>query len=120
MSDLIARLRAWYDESVDDCSQMDGIEPEFECNYCHRRDVGPSHAEECIAVDCRLAADEIEQLQRKAERLAEENRKLRDEIKQKSICINYLKTAMSDAICDIEDKAYVPAISLLEEALRTA
>ena len=40
------------------------------------------------------------------------------EIKQKSIYINYLKTAMGDAICDIEDKAYTPAISLLEEALK--
>ena len=41
-----------------------------------------------------------------------------DEIEQKSIYINYLKTAMGDAICDIEDKAYTPAISLLEEALK--
>jgi hypothetical protein len=68
---LIESLRAWYAEAIDNTSSPDGLEPEYECNYCHHRDVGPTHADECIAVDCALAADEIEGLIaiRKAARL---------------------------------------------------
>jgi hypothetical protein len=59
---IIESLRTWYEEAIDNSSSADGLEPEYECNYCHHRDVGPAHADECIAVDCMLAADEIERL----------------------------------------------------------